>query len=69
MERLDFDNHKAFVRRVKPDYYTTAMTHTKVNVLYEDRNTRVRGGGAGASEGPASGARHRSASSGRSSAS
>lgn len=36
VERLDFENHKAFVRRVKPDYYTTAMTHTKVTVTEED---------------------------------
>lgn len=36
VERLDFENHKAFVRRVKPDYYTTAMTHSKVTVLEED---------------------------------
>ncbi|MGD8608145.1 MAG: DEAD/DEAH box helicase [Myxococcales bacterium] len=36
VERLDFENHKAFVRRVKPDYYTTAMTHSKVTVLEQD---------------------------------
>ena len=36
VERLDFDNHKAFVRRVEPDYYTTAMTHSKVTVLEQD---------------------------------
>ncbi len=33
VERLDYDNHKAFVRKVAPDYYTTAMTHTRVNIL------------------------------------
>jgi DEAD/DEAH box helicase domain-containing protein len=37
VEQLDFDNHKAFVRRVKPDYYTTAMTHSKVTVLEQDQ--------------------------------
>ncbi|HJL01109.1 MAG TPA: DEAD/DEAH box helicase [Polyangiaceae bacterium LLY-WYZ-15_(1-7)] len=37
VERLDYENHKAYVRRVKPDYYTTAMTHTKVTVLEEDQ--------------------------------
>ncbi len=37
VERLDFENHKAFVRRVKPDYYTTAMTHSKVTVLEQDQ--------------------------------
>ncbi len=33
VERLDFENHKAFVRHVKPDYYTTALTHVRVSVL------------------------------------
>ncbi len=41
VERLDFDNHKAFVRRVKPDYYTTAMTHSKVAVLEEDQSATI----------------------------
>jgi DEAD/DEAH box helicase domain-containing protein len=36
VERLDFENHKAFVRKVKPDYYTTAMTHTNVSVYEEE---------------------------------
>ena len=26
VERLDFENHKAFVRKVEPDYFTDAMT-------------------------------------------
>jgi DEAD/DEAH box helicase domain-containing protein len=30
VERLDFENHKAFVRPVEPDYWTDAMTYTKV---------------------------------------
>ncbi|MAQ13801.1 MAG: DEAD/DEAH box helicase [Sandaracinus sp.] len=38
VERLDYENHKAYVREVKPDYYTTAMTHTKVTVLEEDES-------------------------------
>jgi DEAD/DEAH box helicase domain-containing protein len=33
VERLDFDNHKAYVRKVEPDYFTTAMTYTKVEVI------------------------------------
>jgi len=37
VEHLDHENHKAYVRKVTPDYYTTAMTHGKVNVLYEDK--------------------------------
>ncbi|MBI2393759.1 MAG: DEAD/DEAH box helicase [Deltaproteobacteria bacterium] len=35
VERFDFENHKAYVRLVDPDYYTDAMTHTKVAVLEE----------------------------------
>ena len=33
VERLDFDNHKAFVRKVEPDYFTNAMTYRWVNVI------------------------------------
>lgn len=42
VERLDFENHKAFVRKVKPDYYTTAMTHTKVTVMEESDSEPLR---------------------------
>lgn len=33
VERLDFENHKAFVRLVEPDYFTTALTNSRVSVL------------------------------------
>jgi DEAD/DEAH box helicase domain-containing protein len=33
VERFDRDNRKAFVRSVEPDYWTTAMTNTKVSIL------------------------------------
>ena len=33
VERLDYDNHKAFVRKVEPDYFTTALTYRTVNVI------------------------------------
>jgi DEAD/DEAH box helicase domain-containing protein len=33
VERLDFENHKAYVRKVEPDYYTDALTHTRVSVI------------------------------------
>jgi DEAD/DEAH box helicase domain-containing protein len=33
VERLDYENHKAFVRRVEPDYFTTALTHSQVTIL------------------------------------
>jgi DEAD/DEAH box helicase domain-containing protein len=35
VERLDFDNHKAYVRRVEPDYFTTALTYRSVTVIEE----------------------------------
>ena len=33
VEKLDFDNRKAFVRSVDCDYYTDAITYTKVTIL------------------------------------
>ena len=33
VEHFDFDNHKAYIRYVDPDYYTEAMTYAKVSVL------------------------------------
>jgi DEAD/DEAH box helicase domain-containing protein len=33
VERLDFDGRKAFVRQVDCDYYTTAITYSKVTIL------------------------------------
>lgn len=38
VERLDFDNHKAFVRKVAPDYFTTALTYRTVQVIDESRS-------------------------------
>ena len=35
VERFDHENHKAFVRRVEPDYWTSAMTYVEVRVLEE----------------------------------
>jgi len=37
VERLDLPNRKAFVRKVEPDYFTTALVQTKVEVLSEAR--------------------------------
>lgn len=42
VEQLDFDNHKAYVRKVLPDYFTTALTYRSVQVL-EAVKTRERG--------------------------
>jgi DEAD/DEAH box helicase domain-containing protein len=33
VERLDYENHKAFVRKVEPDYFTTALTYRTVAVI------------------------------------
>ncbi len=35
VEKLDYENHKAFVRKVEPDYFTTALTYRTVSVLDE----------------------------------
>ncbi len=35
VERLDYENHKAFVRKVAPDYFTTALTYRTVQVIEE----------------------------------
>jgi DEAD/DEAH box helicase domain-containing protein len=45
VERFDYDNHKAFVRRVSPDYWTDAMTYVEVSVLEQSATGPV---GAGA---------------------
>ncbi|HYX92665.1 MAG TPA: Zn-binding domain-containing protein, partial [Myxococcaceae bacterium] len=37
VERFDHPNHKAFVRKVEPDYFTDAMTYTRVEVIEEDQ--------------------------------
>ncbi|HEX4355448.1 MAG TPA: DEAD/DEAH box helicase [Polyangiales bacterium] len=38
VERLDFENHKAFVRKVDSDYFTDAMTNVRVGVLERDQS-------------------------------
>jgi DEAD/DEAH box helicase domain-containing protein len=38
VEKLDFENHKAFVRKVGSDYFTDAMTHVNVSVLEQERS-------------------------------
>jgi DEAD/DEAH box helicase domain-containing protein len=38
VERLDFENHKAFVRKVDSDYFTDAMTNVRVSVLERDQS-------------------------------
>jgi DEAD/DEAH box helicase domain-containing protein len=41
VERLDHENHKAFVRKVEPDYWTTALTYVDVSVIEESAVGRV----------------------------
>jgi DEAD/DEAH box helicase domain-containing protein len=45
VERLDFDGRKAFVRAVDCDYYTTAITYTKVTILDTFGNERATSSG------------------------
>jgi len=33
VERLDYENHKAYVRKVEPDYFTTALTYRSVSLI------------------------------------
>jgi DEAD/DEAH box helicase domain-containing protein len=41
VERFDHENHKAFVRRVEPDYWTEAMTYAQVSILEEEASGPV----------------------------
>jgi DEAD/DEAH box helicase domain-containing protein len=43
VERLDYDDHKAFVRKVEPDYFTTALTYRTVEVLDETATAPLAG--------------------------
>jgi DEAD/DEAH box helicase domain-containing protein len=43
VERFDYDNHKAFVRRVDPDYWTEAMTYVQVSVIEESATDATPG--------------------------
>jgi len=41
VERLDYENHKAYVRKVEPDYFTDAMTYTRIEVMSEDKTAAL----------------------------
>jgi DEAD/DEAH box helicase domain-containing protein len=45
VERFDFDGRKAFVRSVECDYYTNAITYTKVTILETFANEEMRSNG------------------------
>jgi DEAD/DEAH box helicase domain-containing protein len=36
VEKFDYENHKAFVRKVEPDYFTDAMTFTQISVIEDE---------------------------------
>jgi DEAD/DEAH box helicase domain-containing protein len=42
VERFDYDNHKAFVRKVAPDYYTDAMTHTRIGIMEREQEAALQ---------------------------
>jgi DEAD/DEAH box helicase domain-containing protein len=46
VERFDYENHKAYVRKVAPDYYTDAMTYTQISVLEESATGPLLASGA-----------------------
>ena len=41
VERLDWENHKAFVTKVVPDYFTTALSNRKVSVIEEEARQKL----------------------------
>ncbi|GAB4286460.1 MAG: DEAD/DEAH box helicase [Deferrisomatales bacterium] len=43
VDRLDWDARKAYVRRVDTDYYTQAMTYSKVRILEDFASTPLAG--------------------------
>jgi len=53
VDRLDFDQRKAYVRRVKIDYYTDAIRYTQVRVLEIAEEERFAGASAFSSPRPA----------------
>ena len=43
VERFDYDERKAYVRRVDSDYYTDAIDYTQVKVLEEFEGEPIGG--------------------------
>jgi DEAD/DEAH box helicase domain-containing protein len=41
VERFDYENHKAYVRAVEPDYFTDAMTYVRVAVFEKESEAAV----------------------------
>jgi DEAD/DEAH box helicase domain-containing protein len=55
VEKFDYENHKAFVRKVKPDYWTDAMTYTTVGVIEEFGTATLETAPSAAAAAPSSG--------------
>src|SRR5262249_6675183 len=55
VEKFDFDNRKAFVREVECDYYTDAITYTKVTQLETFQGSPGSSGSTGSSGSAGSG--------------
>ncbi len=51
VERLDFEGRKAYVREIDCDYYTDAITYTKVKILETFGGSGIRDRGSGISDG------------------
>jgi DEAD/DEAH box helicase domain-containing protein len=41
VEKLDYENHKAFVTKVVPDYFTTALSNRRVSVMDETARQKL----------------------------
>jgi DEAD/DEAH box helicase domain-containing protein len=41
VEKLDYENHKAFVTKVEPDYFTTALSQRKVSVIEQTAQDKL----------------------------
>lgn len=41
VEKFDYENHKAYVRKVEPDYFTDAMTNMKISVIEESAEATI----------------------------
>jgi ATP-dependent helicase YprA (DUF1998 family) len=52
VERLDYDDRKAYVHRVDSDYYTDAISYTKITVLETFQCAGLRGSAEGRSQKP-----------------
>ncbi len=50
VEKLDYENHKAFVTKVVPDYFTMAMSNRKVTIIDDQQASTLGRGNIGFGE-------------------